>query len=152
MGGSVFPPLTELTSAHVLHRWVAAIVGLIVLVIAIVAINGRQRSAQDLDPGPPGDLGQPACTCSRCSSAVRRLLPSLLKWTQTLHLALGATIWALMVGLAFTAYYEARVSAGTAAGLDAGGRTEEPGERTRSDTVRAATSRSPSRASSSSSS
>ena len=26
MGGTLFPPLTELTSAHVLHRWVAVVV------------------------------------------------------------------------------------------------------------------------------
>ena len=31
------PPLTELTSAHVLHRWVAIVVGVIVVGTALVA-------------------------------------------------------------------------------------------------------------------
>src|SRR5215204_1428748 len=37
MGGTPFPALTELTSAHVLHRWVAVVVGVIVVATAIVA-------------------------------------------------------------------------------------------------------------------
>ena len=133
MGGTAFPPLTELTSAHVLHRWVAAIVGLIVLVIAIVA-RRTQREHPILVRLATWAAG---LYLLQVVVGGAQVLTQLAEWTQTLHLALGATIWALMAGLAFTAYYEARVSAGTAAGLDAGGRTEEPGERTRSDTVRA---------------
>ena len=37
MGGTLVPPLTDLTAAHVLHRWVAVVVGLIVLGIAVAA-------------------------------------------------------------------------------------------------------------------
>ena len=37
MGGSLVPALTEVTSAHVLHRWVAGLVGLLVLAVAVAA-------------------------------------------------------------------------------------------------------------------
>ena len=37
MGGPLLPAVTDATSAHVLHRWVAVVVGLIVLAIAVVA-------------------------------------------------------------------------------------------------------------------
>ena len=37
MGGTLFPPLADPMAAHVLHRWVAAVVGAIVVAIAVVA-------------------------------------------------------------------------------------------------------------------
>ena len=37
MGGSLVPAVTDVTAAHVLHRWVAAFVGLIVVALAVVA-------------------------------------------------------------------------------------------------------------------
>ena len=37
MNGSLFPSVTDVTAAHVLHRWVAAVVGLIVATLAVVA-------------------------------------------------------------------------------------------------------------------
>ena len=43
MGGTLFPDLTEATSAHVLHRWVAAVVGVIVAVLAIVAWRAQRE-------------------------------------------------------------------------------------------------------------
>ena len=42
-----------------------------------------------------------------------QVLTKLAAWTQTLHLALGATIWALLAGLAITSYYTARAAAAT---------------------------------------
>ena len=44
MNGSLFPALTEPTSAHVLHRWVAAVVGLIVVATAVIAAGGPSAS------------------------------------------------------------------------------------------------------------
>src|SRR5918993_361657 len=46
MGGTLIPPLTEVSSAHILHRWVAGVVGLIVVIVAYVA--WRDRRAQPL--------------------------------------------------------------------------------------------------------
>jgi len=133
MGGTLIPPLTDLTSAHVLHRWVAAIVGLIVVVVAIVAWR-TQRSHPVLVR-----LAGWAALLYLVQVVVggAQVLTKLAAWTQTLHLALGATIWALMAALTVAAYYEARVSAGTTAGSDPGGRVVDAGEATLSDTVRA---------------
>ena len=71
-----------------------------------------------------------------------QVLTKLAAWTQTLHLALGAIIWALMAALVVMSYYTARVSAkagevapGGGQGLD-DGRTDGAG-RTTGDTVRA---------------
>ena len=49
-----------------------------------------------------------------------QVLTRLAPWTQTLHLALGAIIWALMAGLVVTSYYTARVGAGATSGLEPG--------------------------------
>src|SRR3954451_4128713 len=43
MGGTFFPPITDLTAAHVLHRWVAVIVGLIVVGVAVVAWRTQRQ-------------------------------------------------------------------------------------------------------------
>ncbi len=37
MGGSLVPPLTDATTPMALHRWVAGIVGLVVIALAVVA-------------------------------------------------------------------------------------------------------------------
>ncbi len=65
MGGTLFPALTEATSAHVLHRWVAAVVGLIVVAVAVVAWRTRRddRRSPALRSPPRG------CMPSRSSSA-----------------------------------------------------------------------------------
>jgi protoheme IX farnesyltransferase len=132
MGGSLLPAVTDATSAHVLHRWVAVVVGLIVLAIAVVAWRTERE--------------HPAITRLAVGAAVlyaiqvviggAQVLTRLAPWTQTLHLALGAIIWALMAGLVVTSYYTARVGAGATSGLEPGGRTES-GPRTRADTIRA---------------
>jgi protoheme IX farnesyltransferase len=71
-----------------------------------------------------------------------QVLTRLAGWTQTLHLALGATIWALMAALAVASYYEARTAAVTSADSGATSRTDadtdpDSGQRTRTDTIRA---------------
>ena len=52
-----------------------------------------------------------------------QVLTQLAGWTQTLHVALGAGVWALMCGLAVSAYYTARVTPVVGSG---GGRGREP--------------------------
>src|SRR4029078_1250444 len=37
MNGSLLPAVTDVTAAHILHRWVAAVFGVIVLALAVVA-------------------------------------------------------------------------------------------------------------------
>ena len=107
MGGTLFPPLTDLTSAHVLHRWIAAIVGLIVVGIAVVAwrTQGSNR--------PAVWLAVAAAVLYPIQALIGgvQVLTHLDAWTQTLHLALGAFIWASLVGLVVVSYYTARTTA-----------------------------------------
>ena len=106
MGGSLFPPLTDLTVAHVLHRWVAAIVALIVLGIAVAAL----RTQRDRPTLVRLAVGAAVLFAVQVGIGGAQVLTRLEAWTQTLHLALGAVIWALLAGLTVTSYYSARAS------------------------------------------
>jgi protoheme IX farnesyltransferase len=112
MGGAIFPPLTELTSAHVLHRWVAVVVGLIVAAVAVAAWR-TQRERRVLVR-----LAVWAAALFIVQAAVGGLqvLTRLAEWTRTLHVALGALVWALMAGLAVASYYAARTAPGLGVG------------------------------------
>jgi len=131
MGGSLVPPLTEATSAHVLHRWVAALVGLIVAVVAFVAWRDRRRHPR------LSNLAILTAVLFAVQIVIGGLqvVTRLSEWSQTLHLALGAVIWAMLVGLATASHYTARVAgARDIQGPDARG---ADGPRTRGDTIRA---------------
>ncbi len=130
MGGSLVPPLTDVTGAHVLHRWVAALVGLIVAAIAVVAWRTQRE--------------RPTLVRLAVGSAVlfgvqvvvggAQVLTRLEAWTQTLHLALGAVIWAMLAGLTVTSWYSARVAVEDDGG---GGSGVRSAPRSTADTVRA---------------
>jgi protoheme IX farnesyltransferase len=106
MGGTFFPALTDLTTTHVLHRWIAVVVGLIVAAIAIAALRTQRRHPVVVR------LAVAAAVVYVAQAIVGGLqvMTQLAVWTQTLHVALGATVWALTCALAVTAYYTARVS------------------------------------------
>jgi protoheme IX farnesyltransferase len=135
MGGTLVPPLTDLTTAHVLHRWVAALVALIVFGIALVAWR-TQRDRPNRDRAVVVRLAVGAAFLFAVQIAIggAQVLTRLEAWTQTLHLALGAVIWAMLAGLVVTSWYSARVAAGDLVG-DGSGLSH--GSRTRGDTVRA---------------
>jgi protoheme IX farnesyltransferase len=130
MGGSLAPVLTDATSAHVLHRWVAAVVGLIVLAAAVAAWR-TQRERPTLVRLAFGATGLFAIQIAIGGAQV---LTRLAEWTQTLHLAIGAVIWASVAGLTVTSYYSARFAAGVVAGPDS---DAAPSARPRGDTIRA---------------
>ena len=111
MNGSLFPALTDANAAHVLHRWIAVAVGIIVAAVAIAALRLRPRSAV------LARLAVGAALLFPIQALVGGLqvLTGLPSWSQTLHLALGAVIWALMAGLVAIAYLEARSAAASAA-------------------------------------
>jgi heme o synthase len=138
MGGSIAPQLTELTSAHVLHRWVAAVVGAIVAVVAIFA----WRTQRDHPAIVRLALTAAGLYLVQVLVGGAQVLTKLAAWTQTLHLALGAIIWALMAALVVTSYYTARMGA-RAGEIAPGGGQGRPDEladaapRTTGDTVRA---------------
>jgi protoheme IX farnesyltransferase len=130
MGGTLTPALTEVTSAHVLHRWVAAVVGLVVAALAIVA----WRTQRDRPTILRLTLLAAGLYAVQVVVGGLQVITKLSEWTQTLHLGLGAVIFALLVGLAVTSFYLARTSAQTSApGLEPGA----DGSHTTRDSIRA---------------
>jgi heme o synthase len=129
MNGSVVPlapdgraDLAELYGAHALHRYVAAIVFLILAAVAWVA--WRRRAEQPR-------LAQLAMAIVvvyvvQVVIGALQIATLLAAWTQTLHVALGALVWGGSVALAVAAYYEARIAA------PAGGAAEQAGAGPRS--------------------
>src|SRR4029077_20729932 len=135
MDGSLVPAGTDVTSPQVLHRSVPAIVGCIVLTIAIVA----RRTQRD----------HPALVRLAVSVAVLyaiqivvgglQILTTLAGWAQVVHLTLGTIISSMVVGLAIASYYTARVTARTGTGLGTGVDADlaaGAAERTRGESVR----------------
>jgi protoheme IX farnesyltransferase len=104
MNGSLVPALTEITSAHVLHRWVAAVVGVFVAILAIVAWRTRRDDPRLVRLA----IGAAVLFAIQVVIGGLQVLTRLSAWTQTLHLALGAVIFAMLVGLTVTSYYAAR--------------------------------------------
>ena len=129
MGGTLVPPLTDLTTAHVLHRWVAALVGVIILAVAVVA----WRTQRDRPTVVRLAVAAAVLYAIQVLIGGAQVLTRLEAWTQTLHLALGAVIWATLAGLTVTSWYSARVVVGATVGDGSG----LPAGRTRGDTVRA---------------
>jgi protoheme IX farnesyltransferase len=104
MGGTLLPALSEGSITHVLHRWVAAVVA--VLVAAAWLAARRTRRAW-----PVRDQLATAAAILYAVQVVvggAQVLTRLAGWTQTLHVALGAAVWAVLVGLVVSAYFEAR--------------------------------------------
>jgi protoheme IX farnesyltransferase len=121
MNGSLFPPLTDADSAHVLHRWVAIVVGLIVVVVAAVAWRTQRERPAVLRLALTAGLLFPI----QAIVGGLQILTRLSGWTQTLHLALGALIWAAMAGLVAVSYYSARTTARATELSGAGGSIED---------------------------
>jgi protoheme IX farnesyltransferase len=136
MGGTPFPSLVgEQVEAHVLHRWVAVLVGLFFAAVAVVAWRTQRRHAQLVW------LATIAAVLYPIQAIVGglQILTGLAGWTQTLHVALGSIIWALMAALTIAAYYEARTEARVADPDGFGDRSERATDpsRTLRDSVRA---------------
>ncbi len=132
MGGTLVPPVTGVAGAQVLHRWVAGVVGLIVLAVAVAA----WRAQRDRRTLVRLAVGAAVLFATQIVIGGAQVLTRMAGWSQTLHLALGATTWATLAGLAVTSYYTARSAAGIAAGPDADAGAAS-GARTTGDTIRA---------------
>jgi protoheme IX farnesyltransferase len=141
MNGSLFPPLGDGTSAHVLHRWVAIVVGLIVAAVVVAAWRTQRENRAIVRLALVAALLFPI----QALIGGLQILTDLAAWTQTLHVALGALVWAAMTGIVAVSYYSARtvvVAADSAAGDPAsdpasGGAASRADGRTASDTLRA---------------
>ena len=139
MNGSVFPPLTDADSAHILHRWVAVVVGVIVWATALAAWRSQRAHPWITRLA----LATAGLYTIQAIVGGLQVLTGLAAWTQTLHLALGAIIWALAASLVVVAYFEARTAVVAEPGITApGGEAGDDGtaakdRRTTGDTVRA---------------
>ncbi len=118
MNGTAFPVLAgDRVVAHALHRWVAVIVGLVVVATAVVAWRTQRRQ-----PGVVAlAIGAAILYPIQALVGGLQVLTSLSEWTQTLHVALGTAIWALMAGLAVASYYAARTAPAHGGGTTAFG-------------------------------
>ncbi len=138
MNGSLFPALTDANAAHVLHRWIAVAVGIIVSAVAIAALRMRPRSMVLTRLAVAAALLFPV----QALIGGLQVLTGLSGWSQTLHLALGAVIWSLMAGLVAISYLEARSAAatttdGTGDPAIGGPRTADSPRHTTGETIRA---------------
>ena len=122
MHGTLFPTMTDATSAHILHRWVAIVVGLIILVVAAAAWRTQRERPAVLRLALVAGLLFPI----QALVGGIQILTGLSAWSQTLHLALGALIWAAMTGLVAVSYYAARTTALAVEPRGAGGSIEDP--------------------------
>jgi len=122
MNGTLFPTMTDATSAQILHRWVAIVVGLIVLVVAAAAWRTQRERPVVLRLALLAGLLFPI----QATVGGIQILTGLSGWSQTLHLALGALIWADMAGLVAVSYYAARTAARAVEPSGAGGSIEDP--------------------------
>ncbi len=104
MGGSAFPPITDLTSAQVLHRYVSGIVGIVVIATALIAWRSQRAHPIVIR------LEVWAASIFLVQSIVGALqvLTQRSPWTQVFHVALGSTVWALALAAAVHAHYAAR--------------------------------------------
>ena len=118
MNGTLLPAIPDdpgvaaMYAAHELHRYVAALVLLI--------LAGVWLAARRMERGHPrlGRLAGIIVAGYLLQALVGGLqvLTTLAPWTLTLHVALGAAVWALAAALGVAAYYEARTGS-MAAGL-----------------------------------
>ncbi|MCI0582695.1 MAG: COX15/CtaA family protein, partial [Chloroflexi bacterium] len=124
MSGGIYPldpslpgDVAALYATHALHRYVA---GVVLVILAVVAIAARrtQRSRPALRAMAVGIL---ALYLLQVVIGGLQVLTLLSDWSQTLHLALGALIWAGSVALAVASYYTARTAAVPVGGVPAAG-------------------------------
>jgi protoheme IX farnesyltransferase len=129
-GGELIPrmdpstPTGQAQLAQFLHRFVAAIVGVIVLAVTIVI--WRRVRAAGTDGHPQMPAGSTVLGLAGTAAALYgiqiivgalQIWTTLAPWALTLHLALGAAIWGLFIAATFVAWYAAR--AAVAPGADA---------------------------------
>jgi protoheme IX farnesyltransferase len=140
MNGTVAPVVPGLDAAvralyevHALHRYVAGIVALIVWGTSIAA--WRTQRARPVIVRLAVWTG--VLFTVQVGIGALLVFTVLAPWVRTLHVAVGAVVWALAVALALTAWYEARLAGRTVvADAETGPGDPEAARRTRGDTVR----------------
>lgn len=115
MDGTLFPPLESAAVPHILHRWAAVAVGLLVAWTVVASRRGHE-------PAPLPWLAASAGGLYLLQVLVggAQVVTGLAPWTQIVHVALGAAVFGLLTTLALTGHYAAREATGLPAG---GGRS-----------------------------
>ena len=112
MGGTLFPPITELSTPMIVHRYATAIVALI-LISAIWIVRREKGSLIRVRQL----LTYAAMVFAvQCVIGAIQIFTKLAPWTQTLHVALATFIWILTVGAASIALLEGRSVGGSSSG------------------------------------
>ena len=110
-GWSGDPTFAGMEMSHFLHRFVAAVVGLIVVVAAWATWRAARRGA----PGGQALLalvgGAAAIYGMQVIVGAAQIWTQLAPWAVALHLALGAAIWGLLASAVFVGWHEARAAA-----------------------------------------
>ncbi len=137
-GGQAIPTFSDdssvaaLQMAHVAHRIVAAIVGVVLLAATIVVWRAARGSARRDVPGATAMLGLVGTAAVLFAIQVivgaAQIWTTLAAWAVSLHLTLGAAIWGLLVTATFVGWYAARAAYGSdAVGTGSAGRpVDEP--------------------------
>jgi protoheme IX farnesyltransferase len=122
MNGGLLPALNDATTPHAIHRWAAVAVG--ILLAAVTQVVWRERERRPTVTR----LVVVAATLYVAQAAIGGLqvLTDLSVWSQVLHLALGAAIWALLVGAFLVSHYADRLEASVDAHPSTGRRADDP--------------------------
>jgi len=108
--------------AQFLHRIIAAVVGVFLLAAAIYVWRVVRHSRRGGTAIPGGDAVLALVATATALYAAQvvvgglQISTSLADWAVALHLALGAAIWALIVGAVFVSYFETRSAVAGAPG------------------------------------
>ena len=107
MGGSVLPPITDVTSAQVLHRYVAGLVGIVVIATALVAWRWQRRYPVVIRL----EVWAAALFLVQSMIGAAQIFTQKAAWTQVAHVGIGQLVWALALAAAVHAHYAARMDA-----------------------------------------
>jgi protoheme IX farnesyltransferase len=110
MNGSLLPGLNGATAPHVIHRWSAVVVGIVLSAATLAALSRRERHPRVAWLA----VAASALFIVQAIIGGLQVITGLAPWTQVVHLALGAAIWALLVAGTIVSHYEGRLEAETA--------------------------------------
>ncbi|MDP9270449.1 MAG: heme o synthase [Chloroflexota bacterium] len=107
MNGTLFPALTAVTTPHVIHRWAAVVVGVILAAATLAALRDRESSPDIARLA----IGASALYLVQVVVGGLQVFTGLAPWSQILHLSLGAAIWSLLVAAVVLSHYRGRLAA-----------------------------------------
>jgi protoheme IX farnesyltransferase len=106
MGGSALPPITDVTIAQVLHRYVAGIVGFVVIATALVAWRTQRAFPVVIRL----EVWAASLFLVQSMVGALQIWTKQAPWTQVFHVAFGSIVWALALAAAIHAHYAAQAA------------------------------------------